>query len=101
MYPSVTFNGKTEADNRWFSPNPEVEALQDTNKNQIMEEYRGKYNDVPINGLWMNGDGSMPAGYKLTPDLTKWYEKDGKNMLKELYSKIWYKKRMRELIEKK
>jgi len=97
MYPQTTYNGNTMADSLWFSPNPKVEAIQDTNKDQIMEVFRMKHNP-PSNGLWMNKDGTMPVGYKLTPQLTKWYnEKDGKSILEELYSKIWYKKRERRL----
>jgi len=95
MYPQVTYHGNTMTDNLWFSPNPTVEASQDTNRSQIMEEFRMKY-DSPCNGLQMNKDGTMPAGYKLTPELIKWYnEEGGKSILEELYSKIWYKKRER------
>ena len=43
----------------------------------------------------MKEDGTMLSGYKLTPVLSKWYEKDGKSILKELYSKIWYKNKER------
>lgn len=94
MYPQATYRGDTMTDNVWFSPDPTVRALQDSNKGQIMEESRMKHNP-PSNALWMKEDGSMSAGYKLTPQLTKWYEKDGKGILKELYSKIQYKNKER------
>ena len=95
MYPNVTFHGDINTDNQWFSPDSKVSSLQDTNKSQIMEEYSVSYN-APPNWLHMNDDGTMSAGYKLTPELTEWYEKDGKGILEELYSKIWYKKKERK-----
>jgi len=99
MYPQVTYHGNTMIDNLGFSPDPTVKALQDSNRSQTMEEARLKYNP-PSNALWMNEDGSISTGYKLTPQLTKWYEKDGKGILKELYSKIVYKKRERTNLSK-
>ncbi len=96
MYPSVIFNGNTEVDNKWFSTSSKVGTLQDTNESEIKELYRGKHESAPLNWLRMKENGSMLSGYKLTPALTGWYEKDGKSILKELYSKIWYKKRENE-----
>ena len=112
MYPNTTFNGKTETDNKWFTPDIKVSAVQDTNREEIMEACRLKY-DPPSNGLHMNEDGTMPAGYNLTPELIKWYKGeeslspdlskrnkgDGKSILKELNSKITYKKRERKKSE--
>ena len=51
--------------------------------------------DRPCNWMWMKENGTMTIGYKLTTQLTNWYEKEGKGILKELYSKIQYKKRER------
>jgi len=93
MYPQTTYNGNTTIDNLWFSPNSKVEALQDSNRDQIMENH--EQDGRPPNWMWMKEDGIMPIGYKLTPKLIEWYEKEGKGILKELYSKIQYKKRER------
>jgi len=97
MYPNVTFADKDGIS--WGIPNADVGSLQDSNKDQIIEKYRVK-TEAPPNWFKMKKDGIMSAGYKLTPDLTKWYEKDGKSILEELYSKIWYRKRDRVIKNK-
>lgn len=97
MYPNVTYDGNTITDNLWFSPDPKVEALQDSNRSQIMENHE---NDKrPCNWMWMKEDGTMISGHKSTSQLIKWYEKEGKGILKELYSKIEYKKRVLQNIK--
>lgn len=92
MCPQTTYNGNTTVDNLWFSPVLTVDELQDSNRSQIMENHES--DKRPCNWMWMKEDGTMISGHKSTSQLIKWYEKEGKGILKELYSKIEYKKRI-------
>lgn len=94
MYPAITHRGSDELDCD-FNVDTNIKSLQTTNRIDLMEEYRRKNTDAPANWMHMNDDGTIKNGYKLTPDLTKWYEKDGKVIIINMYSKIYYKNKER------
>lgn len=93
MFPNTTHDGDKDGTVKPFMPNPDVKAIMNNNIFDIEQEYRGKVSDAPTNWICMNNDGTMKAGYKITGELTDWYEKEGKEILKEMRSKIWHKKK--------
>lgn len=89
MFPNTTHDG--DKDGVKFKLNPNVKALMITNKEEIEAEFRGI--EAPVNWICMNIDGTMKSGYelKLNTELKDWYAKDGKSILEDMYSKIWWK----------
>jgi len=93
MFPSVTHDGNDEL-YASFEANPDVKPLMVTNHNEVCEKYRTiAGEDAPINWVHMNEDGTIKNGYKLTKELTKWFEKEGREVIIKMYSEIWYKKK--------
>jgi|FLOH01.1.fsa_nt_gi hypothetical protein len=107
MFPSVTNRKHDEVSKGRKDSN--VKALCTSNRDIIIEELRsGKITvtsdkiervgdhvengEKPTNWMCMNEDGTMMKGYKLTSNLTKWFEADGSAIIKKLNERTIYTK---------
>jgi hypothetical protein len=88
MFPQITFNSET------FTPNPNVKPMMDSNNEEIFMKFLGIVGTIPTNWVHMKEDGTIKAGYKLTTELTDWFNKDGKSIIKDMNSQIHYTKKL-------
>jgi hypothetical protein len=98
MYPNVTHRRSDELGNGPTDPN--VKASVTSNRNEIIADMRNVKMEVsekiireggnkqggakPINWMCMNEDGTIMSGYKLTSELTDWFNNGGLEVIKEL-----------------
>ena len=99
MFPQVTNRRMDEMGNGPKDPN--VGALTVTNRDEIIEKFRKNQIKVdsdkiertggqqasgekPPNWMHMKEDGTITNGYKLTEQLTKWFESGGKEIIEEI-----------------
>ncbi len=97
MYPNVTHRRSDELGNGPTDPN--VKASVTSNRNEIITELRSvkmevsekvireggkRIGEKPLNWMCMNEDGTIMSGYKLTSELTEWFNNGGLEVIKEL-----------------
>jgi hypothetical protein len=105
MYPQVV---NRQSGNTNGTTDSKVKPLMTSNRDEIIEmlkgnklkitsdkiERKGKSDlDKPVNWMHMNEDGTIKNGYKLTDELTRWFDGQGKHVIKTLNEKTILKKK--------
>jgi hypothetical protein len=99
MYPQVCHRRTDELGNGPTDPN--VKASVTSNRNEIIAELRSsgvkmstsdkvvreggsRSGQKPLNWMCMNEDGTIMSGWKLTSELTEWFNNGGLELIKEI-----------------